>query len=346
MPITDASVEEQLLVDGTLARILDDQTRDLVRAWALAWDEVAPDLRDVLEDILRDYDEGERVPRSAFARAERLSVVLAIISDQLDRLASDFGIRVVRDLPTVVAAAADAQRLILIPQLPDGFRFPAGMRVEQAPLDAIVKRATQRITSPRWRLSDRAYDAVRRELVRGVAAGSGPREVAARMVKRSEDGFNGGLSRALGIARTEVLDAHRSAAKYGQDRHARVLAGWTWLAHLTPTTCRSCIAQHGSFHELSEAGPIDHQQGRCSRLPTVKPWDELGYAEQVEPEPSGMVDGEEWFAGQPESVQRDILGPRGWAAWRRGEYPMSDWSRRRSTDGWRDSMVPSVAPGA
>jgi len=344
MPITSQSVELQLAHDRALDGILDQQTRDLVRAWALAWDEVTPDLRDVLVDIIRAYELGDRIPRSAFARSERLATVLAIIGSALDTLAADAGIRIVRDLPDVVAAAAGVQRDILAAQLPDGFHFPAGMRVEQAPLDAIVKRVTDRITSPRWKLSDQAYDAVRRELVRGVAVGSGPREVAARIVKRSEGGFNGGLSRALGIARTEILDANRAAGNYGQDRHRSVLAGWTWLAHLTPTTCRSCIAQHGSFHELSEPGPIDHQQGRCARFPTVKPWDAVGHGDEVEPEPSGMVDAEEWFAGLPVAAQRDILGSRGLALWRAGEWPMSEWSVRRMTRGWRDSMVPAPVP--
>lgn len=349
MPLTPDAVAAQLALDARLDRILDDQERDLIRTWALAWDEVSPDLRDTLIGIAKAYDAGDPIPRSAFARSAALSAVLAVIADRLETLGTEFGVRVVRDLPDVVTMAANGVRDVLRPQLPDVFRFPPSSRIEAAPLDAIVKRATQQITSPRWHLSDQAYDAVRRELVRGVAVGAGPRDVAGRMVRRAEYRFNGGLSRALGIARTEMLDANRAAAKYGQDRHSSVLAGWTWLTHLDPKTCRSCIAQHGSFHELDEPGPLDHQQGRCARLPTVRPWSEIAGVDDdtvdSEPVSAGLVDADEWFAGLTEQQQRDILGRAGFAAWRRGEWPRDEWSRRRRTDGWRDSFVPAPAPG-
>lgn len=344
MPITTDAVERQLALDEHLAAVLDAQERDLVKAWALAWDEVAGDLRDTLAAIAEKYDEGEPIPRSAFARSARLTTILAHISDQLDQLATDLGVRVVRDVASVTRRAADAQAEILSAMLPPEFRLTKLTHDDTLALDAIVKRTTQQITSPRWHLSPRAYSAVRRELVRGIAAGSGPREVADRMVTRAHDGFDGGLARAVNIARTEMVDAHREAARVGQQRHADVIAEWVWLAHLSPRTCRSCIGQNGTRHPMSEPGPLDHQSGRCSRMPVPKTWAELGFDELDEPDDDGVPDAEEWFASLTEAEQRRILGPRGFVAWRRGDYPMSEWARRRRTSGWRDSFVPSTPP--
>ena len=110
--------------------------------------------------------------------------------------------------------------------------------------------------------------------------------------------------------------------------------------------CRSCLAMHGTMHPLDEPGPLDHHQGRCSRVPVTKTWKELGIDA---PEPGGAVkpgDGEKWLNSQPESVQREILGNRGYDAWKRGDWPSSDWAVRRESSGWRDSYGPAPQPQA
>ena len=57
-----------------------------------------------------------------------------------------------------------------------------------------------------------------------------------------------------------------------------------------------------------------------------------------------MVDAGEWFDGLTEQEQRAMLGPRGFDAWRAGNFPMDQWSTRRTTDGWRDSFGPAKPP--
>ena len=37
-------------------------------------------------------------------------------------------------------------------------------------------------------------------------------------------------------------------------------------------------------------------------------------------------------------VRELILGPKRFAAWQAGDYPVEAWSVRRSTAGWRDSF--------
>lgn len=345
MPLTTSALQRQAELDVSLGMILNQQERDVARSWATAWDEVVGELRDTLTAIAADRPEGEPIPRSLFARSARLQMLIAYIGQRLDVLLAETGVRVTRDVNGVVTTAAAAQSSIINAMMPDGARHQAlsPTRIEVAPLEAIVSRTTEQITSQMKPLSPTSYEAVRRELIRGVADGASPRDVAARMVKRSEDAFNGGQARALNIARTEILDAHRSAAEYAQNQHSDVLTGWSWLAHLSPTTCRSCIAMNGSVHDLSEPGPIDHQQGRCARMPVTKSWADLGLT--VEEPPSVKVpDSETFFEALTVAQQQSILGLKGYQDWKAGRFPMTDWSTVRSTPGWRDSRVPASAP--
>jgi len=345
MPVTLEALQRQAELDQALAGIVDQTERDLVRAWATAFDEIAGDLRDTLTAIASDYAAGDPIPRSAFARSTRLTLILAYVGEKLDQLAQTAGVRVVRDIHQVVTDAAGAQAQIISAMLPPAGARPAALsptRIESGPLDAIVARTTQQITSRLKPLSPEAYDAVRRELIRGVAVGVGPRDVAQQMVGRAKGGFDGGLTRATTIARTEMLDAHRQAAAYAQQQHGEVLAGWVWLTHLSPSTCRSCIAQNGTLHQLSEPGPLDHQQGRCARMPATRSWADLGI--DVEEPADQTPDAEAWFKGLTVKQQQAILGLGGYREWKAGRWPMAEWSQLRQTPGWRDSHVPAPPP--
>lgn len=330
-------LEQQLRAD--LAKVTDAQTRDLVKAWAAAWNEVEADLRDTLLAMLTA---GDQVTRAQLLRSTRLQKALRVIAGNLRTLARDAGVRVTGDLEQVIATAGAAQASVIDSQLPPGSRdlvnMDAWTRVDERQVKAIVTRSTQQITALSKPLSADAYDAVRRELIRGVASGANPRQTARRMVARAESGFNGGLTRALTIARTETLDAHRAAAAVGQEQHADVLAGWTWVAELSRRTCPACFAMHGTEHALTDPGPLGHQQCRCSRVPRTKTWAELGFPGVDEP-PTLIPDAGEYFAALSKADQVAILGPTGHAEWEAGRFPMGSWAVRRSTPGWRDSYV-------
>jgi SPP1 gp7 family putative phage head morphogenesis protein len=344
MPVTDRTLRLQQDLRDALQSITDAQTRDLVRAWATAWDEIEPDLTAAL---LEQLTAGDRISRAQLLRSTRLRAALAVVAEQLQALAGASQVRIIGDVQHVVDTAGAAQASVIDSQLPPNFMTPedlaAWSRVDARQITAIVERTTEQITALHKPLAPEAYAVVRRELIRGVAAGSNPRETARRMVRRAERvGFNGGLTRALVISRTETLDAHRRAAELAQANHSDVLAGWTWQATLDARTCPSCWSQHGTLHKLDEQGPNDHQQGRCARLPATKPWSELGI-DVVEP-PSLLPDAETAFTSLTAAEQQQILGPGRYAAWAAGEFPMDSWSVRRTTTGWRDSYAPAPVP--
>lgn len=335
MPVTTTTLRLQQQLAAQLTATTDAQVNALTSAWADAWDEVAADLETTLVDLLAA---GGRITRTQILRATRLRTVLGAIGRNLDTLAHDAGIRIIGDLAQVVEDAGARQAAIVASQLPersDLVNADAWTRVEDKTIRAIVTRSTHQITSRTQPLGLEADAAVRRELIRGIAAGSNPRATARRMVARTEGRFNGGLTRALVIARTETLDAHRAAAAEGQAQHADVLTGWAWLAKLDARTCRSCWAQHGTVHALDEPGPLDHQQGRCARMPKTMSWADLGI--DLDEPADQMPDAAAVFATLTPAEQAAILGRKGHAAWLRGEFPMDAWSKRRRTPGWRDS---------
>jgi hypothetical protein len=280
--ITRETLRLQQQLRDEVNTITDQQVRDLVGAWADAWDEVSLDLEAALHDLTAASD-GRRITRALVMRTERLTRSLLVINNRLTTLAKDAGVRITGDLETVVRLADDFQHDIVASQLPPGGR----------------------------------------ELVEGR--------------------FLGGAARATAIARTEMLDAHRQASRESRIANSDVLAGWVWHSELSVRTCASCWAQDGSLHPADDPGPMDHVNGRCTALPQTKSWADLGFAGMDEPR-SIKPDARTTFIALDEREQKAILGPARHEAWKAGEYPMSDWSARRSADGWRDSYGVSRVP--
>ena len=312
-------------LDATLAA----QDTRLVAVWAHAWDDVAAELDKVAAGDLTQKARAAQLVKSRNYAASRL----------LDA-AETSGVTVADGARRLVEQSVTGQAAIIGAQLPN--RYVALTRPPKAALDAITRRATQQITARTRALSEEATAAMRRSLVLGVAAGDNPVTTARRMIRRTEGVFNGGLTRAMVIARTETLDAHRAAAQAAQNANADVLAGWRWWAQLEPRTCLSCIAQHGKLFPLDDPGPLDHHQGRCARVPATKSWRELGFdLDETVPK---VETGPQWFARQPEAIQLRMMGPARMEAWLAGDYPAEAWSIRRSTPGWRDSFHVSRPP--
>lgn len=341
MALTAETLRVQARIDADLSHVVDQQTRDLTRAWIRAWDETADELEAAVQELYRKFESGEIVSKTLVARNTRLLNALDYMGRQLETLARDAGVRILGDLHPVVVDAARAQSTVLGTQLPPTYDLTG--TVPGGAIDAIVARSAQQITSRTYDLAPAAYETMRRELITGVVIGANPNVTAKKMVRRTESRFNGGLARAINISRTETIDAHRAAAALGQSAHTDVLVGWIWLAHLSPRTCPSCIAMNGTLHPLDEPGPLDHQQGRCARLPKTRSWEDLGIRL---PEPAGVQvpNSREWFSGLSSGEQRSILGEAGYDAWRRGTFPMENWAERRTSTAWRDSLVPARPP--
>jgi hypothetical protein len=340
MPITSETLRLVEQMRHAVGSILDEITRALVAAWVQAWDGVAFDVAIGIGEILQAGD-GKWPSRRVIERTARAMSALDVIAAALTRLADLTRSQTLIAVAQAARIALDGQGELVASQLPYGSTqaYAARYRRQQPDtVDAIVRRTAEQINAAHWPLAEEATASMKRELIRGVVVGDNPRTAAARMLRNLESEFNGGLSRALNLARTETLDAHRQAAEIGQEAHEDVLDGWVWTAELNSSrgrTCPSCFALHGTVHPMSEPGPIDHQQGRCSRTPKTKSWADLGFDI---PEPADLIqDAREVFDALPEQERVAIMGRRRLELLDAGEIDWADLSQLRTTSGWRDS---------
>lgn len=344
MAVTNRTLQllHQLRVD--IGAETDDVVRALTSAWVGSWDALAEAWEAAVEQLADEVEAngGTWPPAWRLSRLRLLAVALLQTETALDTLAAQTQTAAAAGAAEVVALTAAAEPLIMASQLPAAAAAAAAeayaAAVAPSALEAIGLRARQQITSTARPLSGAAMDAIRRQLVIGVAVGANPREVAPRILAATQGTFNGGLSRALNIARTEMLDAYRETSAAVHAANQDVLDGWTWIASLDRRCCPSCWAMHGTVHGIDQPGPWDHQQGRCSRLPKVKSWEELGItgveSEDLTPDATAV------FGSLPLAAQLDVMGPARLALLTAGRVGLGDLAVRRENPSWRPSYVP------
>lgn len=321
--------------------LIDDATRDLTAAWAHAWDQLGPRFTTAIDSVLADSPDAWPARRQ-IQRHPGLQAALSASTRALDGLATLTATKATGAAHGAAQAGYEAQAGIIASQMPPNRPVteagPVGFAARA--LAAIIARVTQRITALTRPLGPEADQAMRRELVRGIQLGLNPREIARRIMQALEGAFNGGLTRALVISRTEIMDAYRSAAAAAQNAQRDVVNGWIWIAQLDPRrTCSTCWIMHGTEHPLSEPGPQGHPQCRCSRAPAVLSWSDLGF--DIPEPPSLIPDAQARFRSLSREDQLQIMGPGRLAAWERGDVAWSDLARLRDNPGWRPSYVPT-----
>jgi len=311
---------------------------EMVKYYGQIWGQIQRQLTELTRKISEARAAGEEVsPAWLFQqqRLESLQLQVEVKLRDFARYAEDI-IRSQQD--KAIAAAQDHAEQLVMASLG---KPPPGivLRWDRLPQEAVqdIVGFLQDGSPLRTLLDDlpgEAGQAVADALVRGVALGLNPREVA-RQVRR-EMGMS--LTRALRIARTETLRAYREASLRSYRANRDIIKGWIWHAHLGPRTCAACIAMHGTVHRLDEKLD-DHPNGRCAPIPLTKSWKELGQEYGIDlsdlPDTRVQVErGTDWFARQPEDVQRRILGHAGYEAWRAGAVRLEDFVGRKRSKEW------------
>lgn len=319
-----------------VAQITDQRARQLVQAWVQAWDVVSLDLTDTVNELLT-ITPGQWPTAGQITRVLRARDLLQVVDARLERLADAAAVAIAHD--AAAAAALGGDPAVYTTQLPPGARVTAGFNwVPVDALDAIVKRITEQVTSLTRPLSADAVNAMRLSLIRGIAVGDNPRRTAADMVARVEGHFNGGLTRALTISRTETLDAYRAGTQASRAANTDTVTGWKWLCDLSSRTCPACLALHGTVHTALESGPEGHPNCRCTAVPVTKTWADLGFTDIDEPA-DVFPDARAWFNQQPPAVQLQIMGPGRLTALRNGTASWEQLASKQTNTGWRDSWA-------
>ena len=237
-------------------------------------------------------------------------------------------------------SALELQRLAFADQVALATsQLPVGVAFHMPNAEAerwLAQRVTERISTTANRLSAAVRTVLLDGLEQGIREGLNPVDVSDRFISKARRmgvEVDRLAARSVNIARTEMLDAYRNASQMTYLANADVVTGWMWVTNISPATCPSCIAMHGTEHSLDEFGPADHPQGRCTRVPTVKRWSDLGI--DIPEPPPVQMSGEAAFGLLSEKQQRQILGPAGFEAWSSGRWPMSKWSSVVKPEGWR-----------
>jgi len=345
MAISRETIRIAGVIRITIDRSVDDTTRLLAERWAEAWRYAMVDWGSVMAWIRGIEADGGELTASQKLRSRRAFTALKATREALMELSQYAGITIIEEANFLTESAARDQLRLIRSQLPDGeaaaWLRDQLVRADPRQIAAVVERTTQQVTTLAANLTDAGMSAIHAELIRGVSRGFGPADVARGIINdlaRIERAFNLPLHSALRIARTELLDAHRAAAMVTDGANADVLQGWMWLAQLDVRTCPSCWAQHGTVHDVDESGPDDHPNGRCARMPVVKPWSELGFSSIEEPL-SLVPDARAVFDDLNPAEQLHIMGAERLAALQSGDLSWSELTMKRSTDGWRDSWV-------
>lgn len=170
-------------------------------------------------------------------------------------------------------------------------------------------------------------------LFRTLAQGQHP-TIAARAL-RTQLGVP--LTRAMAVARTELLRSYRSAGLAQMRSNADVVKGWRWNAKLDRRTCSACWARHNTVYPLS-APFIEHVNGRCVPSPVTMTWEELGFPPEVSQiAPPGLVGGKSGiaaFAALSETEQVAIVGPGKLALLKAGSITLADTVQETSHPRW------------
>jgi SPP1 gp7 family putative phage head morphogenesis protein len=327
----------------TVGREADESTRILTAAWVRAWDELRGQFVSGLDEALALAILLQRWPRPwELARLDRLARAITAADLALRTLGQRTEVVVTDAAGRVIHATGEAEPRLIASQLPAAEQTAAAATFSQkilpSVLDVIAARTAGQITASAYPLSMDATEAMKRALIRGVVIGENPRDTARQMLKTVEGTFNGGLNRAVVIARTEVLDAYRAASRYSHAANADVLEGWRWQASLDRRCCPSCWGKHGTLYGPGDPGPLDHHQGRCSRMPEVKSWKSLGI--NLPEPPSIFPDARARFDDLTDAEQLSIMGPGRLRLLKSGAVDFPDLAVARPTGGWRTSYGP------
>lgn len=254
----------------------DTADRHLTAQWVKAWDRLSPAWERAATQLAALAVRDGRWPTvHQIARNETAMNALEASSTALTKLAADTDTTASAAAARVVEVDAELEPRIIGSQAPDtksealaehirrrlaeaddvtdggmvppptaadllGPAIVAGIvagRIEPSALAAIIARAAGQIHADTIPLSDEAVAAMRAALIEGIIVGDNPIPVARDMVGRVEGAFNGGLTRALTISRTEMLDAYRAAAAYTHRANADLVTAWQWYARLDSRTC-------------------------------------------------------------------------------------------------------------
>lgn len=300
----------------------------LVRAYGRAFASLSNELRALEEFLAIRGINDVRGTQADIARLGTLRSLRAQVAEQVGKYAVYADAEIARNVQTSIELGLRAARGTVAAYVPGvGLERAIGVGWDNLASEAVeTSLGFLADDSPlRTRLTATLGDAVASrvsdQLVDAIALGINPREVA--KIFRREMGL--GLTWSLTTARTAQLWSYREATRQSYIANRDVVAGWTWYSALDSRVCPACLALHGQKFGVDET-LNGHHNCRCVAIPDVPLAQRLGLsAPQIE-------SGESWLRQQPESAQREQLGPGLWDEWNSGRLPFERIAQTHEDD--------------
>lgn len=201
-------------------------------------------------------------------QAQRLDTLLRAVQEDFGAFSHTAQQLVIEQQHNALEVGYEDSLALLKTRLP-GIDLQFGRPSEQA-LDVLINRGAShiKIAALFQKMDRQTLDLVRKRLISGLLLGENPRQIARDLAQALKLPLN----RALTIARTENINAYRTAALDTYRANSDVVTGWTWSA--APGACPFCQGMDGTHHTLGET--LDsHPCCRCAMLPDTKSFDEI-----------------------------------------------------------------------
>ncbi len=171
------------------------------------------------------------------------------------------------------------------------------------------------------------------KIAQGMALGLNPRMIAADIKKLMGDD----LTRALKLARTEVIRSYREATRISYQANRDIINGYMRRSARNERTCAACWALDGTAYSLDE--PLaDHPNGRCFIVPKFR--EDLWFDADAARRNGLRLDdtGEKAFRQLAAGKQREILGWGKYQAWSHGAISLKDLVGYDNDERWGKSI--------
>lgn len=309
-------------MNATLRKSLAEQKRQERKLFRELKDAFAIIERSLVEQAERIFVEMATNPNKLY-EMQRLNALLAQVRTELQRYADNVVVPTVADGMVQSSFLGSEQARQVLREI-----YGDVVSIQTLPRQAITEFTRHLTTGPLGDLfasfGQVAAAKARRDLLAGIALGQNPKKLA-RTLQQS---LGVSRSRALLIARTETMRAHREGNRQSYRRNRGLVTGWIWHAATGPRTCAACWAMHGTEHDLDEPMAA-HPACRCTMVPRTRTWKQLGY--NIDETSRPIPKGNELFAQQDEATQRAVLGNTQYQRYKAGEVELDDFVAIRRT---------------
>lgn len=281
---------------------------EMARRWLTVERSLEADITNLATQAANDAAAGKVISVATLGRMERYLKLMAQVQDQIARFSGQAATNI-NQLQQTAIAAGFQQSVNLINAATGAGPGEVIIQFDRLGVEAYQNvLALARAGRPLDNILQAAYpitaNAITDRLLFGTAMGWNPRKTARSMVR---DGLAQGLQHILLVSRDQQIRGFREAARQQYER-SRVVKRYRRMAALQVRTCLACLALDGTIYDVAELMAL-HPQDRCSMVGIVE-----GF-----PEPQWKT-GEEWFNEQPVTIQRQMLGPGKYNAWKDGLF--------------------------